>query len=79
MNQTRQNTTDRTNKTEVRHNTFFNWNRKKQTLRESGKIINMTYLSKINWPFMVSERMNGNEDQIVITAADIIIIKHLQY
>ena len=28
---------------------------------------------------MVSEWMNGNEDQVVITAADIIIIEHLQY
>ena len=28
---------------------------------------------------MVSERMNGNEDQVAITAADIIIIEHLQY
>ena len=28
---------------------------------------------------MVPERMNGNEDQIATTAADIIIIEHLQY
>ena len=66
------------NKTEVRHNTLFNWNWKKWTLRESGKIINMTHLSKINCPFMISEQMIKNEDQIAITAADITIIKHLQ-
>ena len=28
---------------------------------------------------MVSERMNGNEDQVATAAADIIIIEHLQY
>ena len=67
------------NETEVRYNTLFNWNQKKWTLRESDKTINMTRLSKINRPSMVPERMNGNKDQIAITAADIIIIKHLQY
>ena len=28
---------------------------------------------------MVPEQMNGNEDQVAITAADITIIEHLQY
>ena len=28
---------------------------------------------------MIPEQMNKNKDQIAITAADIIIIKHLQY
>ena len=28
---------------------------------------------------MVSERMNGNEDQVATAAADITIIEHLQY
>ena len=67
------------NETEVRYNTLFNWNWKKWTLREPDKTINMARLSKINWPFMVSERMNKNEDQVATTTADIIIIKHLQY
>ena len=39
----------------------------------------MARLSKINWPFMISERMNENEDQVITAAADIIIIEHLQY
>ena len=67
------------NETEVRHNTLFNWNREKWTLREPGKTIDMTRLSKINRPSMVSERMNGNEYQIATAAADIIIIEYLQY
>ena len=67
------------NETEVRHNTLFNWNWEKQTLRESGKTIDMTCLSKINWPSIVPERMNGNEDQVATAAANIIIIEHLQY
>ena len=67
------------NKTEVRYNTLFNWNWKKQTLREPDKTIDMTCLSKINWPFMVPEQMNGNEDQVATAAANIITIEHLQY
>ena len=39
----------------------------------------MARLSKINRPSMVSERMNGNEDQVATAAADIITIEHLQY
>ena len=67
------------NKTEVRYNTLFNQNWKKQTLRESGKTIDMARLNKINRPFMVSERMNENKDQVATAAANIIIIEHLQY
>ena len=67
------------NETEVRYNTLFNWNRKKWTLRESSNTIDMARLSKINWPSMVPERMNENEDQIATTAANITIIEHLQY